>query len=68
MKKQTKDSKTKKDEVISDENTELTDEALEQVNGGDFELTKETQSVSRSAQGKIALANYNFTTPTTGHK
>ena len=34
MKKQTDNSKIKKDEVISDENSELTAEELEQVDGG----------------------------------
>ena len=34
MKKPTEDSKIKQEELISDDNTELTDAELEQVDGG----------------------------------
>jgi len=41
MTKQTEDSKTSKKEVLSNENAELNEEALEQVNGGALKLTTE---------------------------
>ncbi len=59
MSKSTEDSKIKKDELISDDNTELTDEALEQVNGGTFQLKKETQPYSSA--GKASFKDLNMT-------
>ena len=46
MNKPTEDSKIKKDEVNIDENTELTDEALEQVSGGVDTLKTKSGTVS----------------------
>ena len=61
MNKSTEDSKIKQNEVIDEENTELTDEALEQVSGGVFGLKKEIPSYSRSgAAGKVNVNDLSF--------
>ncbi len=49
-------------EEIRDEKTELTDEELEQVNGGTYQLKKETQTYSKGGgAGKVNVNDLSFT-------
>ncbi len=61
MNRPTQESKIKKDELPHDENSELTDEALEQVSGGAFGLKKETQPHSGSGSGKVNVQDLSLT-------
>ncbi len=70
MNKPKQDSKIKQEELHNEENTELTDEALEKVSGGTFALNTETQPYSSYGwvRGKISQVDYNFTTPRSDNK
>jgi len=57
MSSKTEDSKTSKKESISTETAELTDKALEQVNGGADKLKTKSEPVSDEVPAQVGL-NY----------